>query len=415
MGQTTMLRTPNRHFPPLADRGPLRVMFMLTSMPVGGAETLLVNLIRRFDRRLFQPELCCLKELGPLGEQMAAEVPAHSKLLESKYDFRVLGRLTRLMTERQIDAVVTVGAGDKMFWGRLAAWRAHAPVIVAALHSTGWPDGVGRLNRLLTPITDAFIGVASAHGRHLVENERFPAEKVHVIPNGVDVERFCFSLADRQRLRAELGLAETAHVVGIVAALRREKNHTLFLRAAAKVVKHLPETRFVIVGDGPEREKLELTAREAQLEGNVLFLGTRTDVPQLLSALDVFALTSHNEANPVSILEAMAVERPVVSTHVGSVAESMEDGVTGYLVPPGHADLLSQRWIDLLTDRDKAREMGRAAREVVVQRWSLERMVEGYEHLLRDIYDEKFPSPDLASSVALPPTETEAHETATPG
>src|SRR5687767_11502577 len=106
---------------PLADRGPLRVLFVITSMPVGGAETLLVNLIRRLDRARFEPELCCLKEPGPLGEELAGEIPTHCGFIGHKYDFLVLRRLTRLLRERKIDAVVTVGAGDKMFWGRLAA------------------------------------------------------------------------------------------------------------------------------------------------------------------------------------------------------------------------------------------------------------------------------------------------------
>ena len=94
------------------------------------------------------------------------------------------------MIERQIDAVVTVGAGDKMFWGRLAAYFARVPVIASALHSTGWPDGIGRLNRWLTPITDAFIAVADTHGQFLIDQERLPPEKVFVIPNGVDTSRF---------------------------------------------------------------------------------------------------------------------------------------------------------------------------------------------------------------------------------
>ncbi|CAE7854680.1 unnamed protein product, partial [Symbiodinium microadriaticum] len=98
-------------------RGPLKVMYMVTSMPVGGAETLLVNLIRRMDRSRFAPELCCMKELGPLGEEMQQEVPTFHNMLSSKYDLRVVPRLTQLFSIREIDAVVTVGAGDKMFWG----------------------------------------------------------------------------------------------------------------------------------------------------------------------------------------------------------------------------------------------------------------------------------------------------------
>ncbi len=165
----------NRQLVPLEDRGPLKVLFLSTSLPVGGAEVLLANLVRRMDRQRFLPEIGCLKQLGPLGEELAREVPAASMFLCHKFDLRVLPRLVRHFYKQRIDAVVTVGAGDKMFWGRIAARLARVPVIASALHSTGWPDSVGRLNRLLTPITDAFIGVADGHGRHLVESEGFPA------------------------------------------------------------------------------------------------------------------------------------------------------------------------------------------------------------------------------------------------
>ncbi len=230
-----------RTLAPLEDRGPLRVMFLITSMPVGGAETLLVNLVRRMDRERFLPSLACLKALGPLGEVLSHEIPTASNLIHHKYDPAVLVRLVRLFRRQRIDAVVTVGAGDKMFWGRLAARAAGVPVVLSALHSTGWPDVIGRLNRLrlLTRWTDAFIGVAQAHGIYLVEHEGFPAEKVRVISNGVDTQRFA-PAADVARLRQRLGLPAAAPIAGIVAALRPEKNHALFLRAAARVAQQLP-------------------------------------------------------------------------------------------------------------------------------------------------------------------------------
>lgn len=384
-----------RDLAPLADRGPLRVMFLITSMPIGGAETLLVNLVRRLDRERFLPEIGCLKEPGPLGDELAEEMPVHHHLLNGKYDFGVLNRLSHLLKERRIDAVCTVGAGDKMFWGRLAAWRSGCPVVLSALHSTGWPDGVGRLNRLLTPITDGFIGVAQEHGRHLVEQERFPADKVFVIPNGVDCERFQARPEVGQKLRAELNIPADAPVVGIVAALRPEKNHLLFLRAAALLHHDLPQTHFVIIGDGPEREKLE-SAVGQNLRDCVHFLGSRSDIPELLSVMNVFMLTSHNEANPVSILEAMATKVPVVSTRVGSVGESVEDDVTGYLAEPGHADELAARAFTILTDPTAAQRMGEAARRKVVDRWSLESMVEGYEKLIAKIYSQKHPGEKAA-------------------
>ncbi|MBW3598303.1 MAG: glycosyltransferase [Planctomycetes bacterium] len=380
-----------RRFPPRDDRGPLRVMFIITSMPVGGAETLLVNLIRRMDRERFAPELCCLKELGPLGEELAREVPAHSRLLCCKWDIRVLSRLTRLLTMRRIDAVVTVGAGDKMFWGRLAARRAGLPVVLSAIHSTGWPDGIHWLNRRLTAMTDAFIAVAGPHARHLIDAEGFPPDKVRVIPNGVDVDRFRPRPDVREDVRRELGIPPGAPAVGIVAALRPEKNHELFLRAAAKTAAVHADARFVIVGDGPRRNDLERLGGELGIVDNVHFLGSRSDVPELLAALDVFALTSHNEANPVSILEAMACGLPVVATNVGSVSESVEEGNTGYLTAPGSVEEAAARWSELFSDESLRRSMGQAGRRRVVQGGSLDVMVRGYEDLIREIYDRKTP------------------------
>lgn len=385
------------------DRDPLRVMFVITCMPVGGAETLLVNLVRRMDRSRFAPELCCLKYFGPLGEVLAAEIPAFTGLLTHKYDFKVWGRLTTLMRQRQIDAVVTVGTGgDKMFWGRLAAWRAGVPVILSALHSTGLPDHVEWPNRLLAPITDGFIGVAAAHGRYLAEAEGCPLHKVNVIPNGVDVERFQ-PRTPSDALRSQLGLSPAAPVAGIVAALRPEKNHELFLRVAARVQEVIPEARFLIIGDGPRRAMLESFARDLGLEQSVLFLGTRADIPELLSLVDVHVLTSHMEANPVSILEAMACGKPNVAPRVGSIPETVCEGEHGFLATAGDEDTLSARVVELMHSPLRAAEMGRAARQRVVAHYSLERMVEGYQDLIDRLYCRQL-APQVDRSAREPAT-----------
>ncbi|MEX2093162.1 MAG: glycosyltransferase [Pirellulales bacterium] len=376
---------------------PLRVMFLVTSMPVGGAETLLAELVRRLDRRHFMPEIGCLKELGPLGETLAAEIPVHHGLLTNKYDLRVWPRLVRLLRERAIDAVVTVGAGDKMFWGRLAAKRVGVPVVLSALHSTGWPDGVGRLNRLLTPLTDGFIAVADSHGAFMTSQAGFPAEKVFVIPNGVDTNRFA-PVSDAASVRPEIGVGAADPVVSIVAALRPEKNHELFLEMAAGVLQQISDAKFLVIGDGPRRKPLEQRAADLGIIESVRFLGTRSDIPRLLSTSDVFVLTSHNEANPVSILEAMSVGRPIVATEVGSIKEVVTEGETGFLVPPGDAAALTARVVELLSDPLRAREIGTAARAVVVADWSVDAMVRRYERLIASIYCRKRPAGSNASA-----------------
>lgn len=364
------------------------MMFVVTSMPVGGAETLLVELVRRMDCERFAPELCCMKGLDSLGEMLAEEIPVHSGLLSNKYDVTVLWRLARLMRRRRIDAVVTVGPGDKMFWGRLAARAAGVPVICSAIHSTGFPDHVEWPNRLLAGLNGAFIAVADSHGRYLAEHEGCPVGKVRVIPNGIDVERFHPRWPDRE-LRRELDLDPGSPTVGIIAALRPEKNHELFLYVAAMVHTALPVARFLIVGDGPEREKLESLARSLGLGDAVRFLGARRDVEKLLPLIDVVALTSHMEANPLCLLEAMACEKPVVAPRVGSIEESVHDGVTGFLITPGDSQGMAARMLQLLQDREQASAMGRAGREAVITRWSVESMVRGYENLISDIYSKK--------------------------
>lgn len=374
---------------PLDDRGPLRVMFVITTMPVGGAEKLLVELIRGLDRSKFIPELCCLKYLDVLGEVMAREVPTYTNLLANKYDVAVLPRLVKLLRHRRIDAVVTVGTGgDKMFWGRLAARIAGVPVICSALHSTGLPDHVEFLNRLLTPVTDAFVAVAEPHGRYLAEHEGCPRKRVCVIPNGVDTERFR-PRGSNPELRASLGLKLNTPVVGIVAALRPEKNHELFLQAAADIRRRVPDAQMLVIGDGARRSMLEALSRDLGTTDCVQFLGTRHDVPELIAEMNVVALTSHMEANPVSILEALSVERPVVAPRVGSIPETVHDGRTGYTFEAGNRQQLVDRVVHLLQEPATAARMGQAGREMVLEQWSIAHMVRGYERMMADIYTAK--------------------------
>ncbi|MCA9157279.1 MAG: glycosyltransferase [Planctomycetales bacterium] len=367
----------------------LNVKFVITSMPVGGAETLLVNLIRHMDKSAFSPEVVCLKEPGELGNELAAEIPVYANMLLSKWDVSILPRLAYLFHRSRTDAVITVGAGDKMFWGRLAAKLAGVPVICSALHSTGWPDGVGRLNRLITPLTDGFIAVAQKHAEHLVHYEGLPAERVYTIPNGVDINRFRPNHVERVWLRAELGIAEDSQVVGIVAALRPEKNHGQFIKAAREVLRHHPNTHFVIVGEGPERATIEESLSEYRYRAHFHLLGNRSDTERILAGLDLFCLTSRNEANPVSILEALACCVPVASTNVGSISETVIDGKTGILTQPLKWEETAAAMLGVLHDTRLAARMGRAGRVLVRDNWSLQAMVQGYEMLIESIFNDK--------------------------
>jgi glycosyltransferase involved in cell wall biosynthesis len=190
-------------------------------------------------------------------------------------------------------------------------------------------------------------------------------------------------------LREELGLSKETPVVGIVAALRPEKRHDRFLHCAARVLGHVPAARFLIVGEGTERRRLEVLAADLGLVQSVRFLGNREDVPELLALFDVMLLTSDMEANPVSILEAMATEKPVVAPAVGSVGETVVDGKTGRLFAPGDVEGAAAAVVELLTQPERAGAMGRAGREAVLADWSIEQMIKGWETLLSNTYQSK--------------------------
>lgn len=385
---------------PLGEGKRLRTMFVATQMATGGQESLAAELIRRLNRARFAPELCCLKRLGPLGEALAAEIPAFSQLLANRFDARVHMRLARLMRRRGIDAVVTVGTGgDRMFWGRLAAWQAGVPVVVSALHSSG-TTRIEWLNRLLDPCTDAFVAVDETHRRYVTEVERCPAHKVRVIANGIDTERFR-PLPRALAVRAELGISESAPVAGIVARIRPEKNHERFLRMADRVRRIVPAARFVIVGHGADRPRLEALAGQMGLHGIAHFCGFCPDVTQMFAAMDVFVLTSDLETSPVAILEAMATGKPVVSTRVASIAEMIVEGETGYSVDPVDEAALAERVAELLSAPQRAAEMGRAARQRVVAHYSVDKMVARYERLLLDLYACKRADSGVGPSSAL--------------
>lgn len=365
------------------------MLFVNTDLRVGGQESALVEIVRGFDRARIRPVVACLKEAGELAPKVrAAGIPLYSDLLSSRYDVRVLYRLIGIIRREKIRVVCTVGSGDKLFWGRLAGWLARVDGIVATLHKTRSADGrpvVEPLNRLLTPITDAYVAVARGAAEYLVTEEGLPREKVHVIYNGVDLERF--SGDGRADARRELGIAHDAPVAVHVAQLRPEKGHDVLLAAAASVLERVPAARFLLVGDGALRAPIEARIRELGIAESVTLLGVRHDVPRILAAADLALLPSKPrvETFPNSILEAMASGLPVVASRVGSLDEMVEDGVTGYLVPADDARALADAIVRIFFDRTRARAMGERARARVAAHFTRERAIRARQELFSSL------------------------------
>jgi glycosyltransferase involved in cell wall biosynthesis len=220
------------------------------------------------------------------------------------------------------------------------------------------------LYRLAARWVNGFIAVSDDVKTAIVETIGPVQDKITVICNSVDVRRYQRPV-DRVRLRRQLGLAVEARVISVVATFKEQKGHRYLIEAAAPVIRQFPDVHFLLIGDGVLRETLQAQTRAASLESHVHFLGTRTDVPDLLAASDYFVLPSLWEGLSVALVEAMASGLPIIATEVSGTRQVMVPGETGLLVPPGDAPQLSEAIVQLLSEPAQARAMGAAARQRV--------------------------------------------------
>lgn len=332
-------------------------------------------------------------ELGRLAPELAPRfVPTLGRRLDPIADLRSLFTLVRLARAYRPDIVHThlAKAG---FIGRIAGRLAGAPVIVHTYHGTVLRGYFGRLasaaflgiERFLGLLTTRVVAITRSQAEDVVALGIVPADRVVEIPLGFDLEPFLAAPA-RLDARRRLGLAADAPVVAIVARLVPIKDLDTFLSAVALLRAELPGVEALVVGDGTERARLESLARSVAPSPEVRFLGVRADVASIYAAADVVALTSLNEGSPVSLIEAMACGRAVVATRVGGVADVVEDGVTGLLVPARDARGLSRALAQLLRSPAEAARMGAAGRDSVRTRFAAARLVADverlYDHLL---------------------------------
>jgi glycosyltransferase involved in cell wall biosynthesis len=272
--------------------------------------------------------------------------------------------------------------------GTQAAWAlAHSgrrrPFVVGTVHSSRVRADADRdLLRRLTPRMDHLVAVSRAIVRKIEDEGRVGAP-ISLIYNGVDLARYAEQEACCT-LHEEYGIPAGAPIVGVVARLEPEKGHPTLLDAWPAVVEAVPNAHLLVVGEGTQRELLEGQVAAHGIADSVTFTGRRDDVPAVTAALDVAVLPSYREAQGLSILEAMALSRPVVASAVGGIPEMIEHGRTGLLVLPREPGALATSIVRVLTDHPYADTLGRAGHDLVHERFCVELMVRAVE----TIYDE---------------------------
>ena len=344
---------------------PVRVLWLIKGLGPGGAEQLLVNQARVLDPAALAVEAAYLvpwkNHLVPA--LAAAGVPATCLDGPREWDLRWARRLRRQLRRRPVEVIHVHSpyvAGVTRLVVRTLPRRVR-PAIVYTEHNR-WPRhsrATRILNRLTMPLDDLDVAV-SADVRATIPPRL--ARRVEVIEHGVDLEAVRTRLAHRLAVRAELEVGDDDVVVGIVANFRREKAYEVFLAAAAEAAATDDRLRFVSVGQGPLEEEMRALAVRLGLGERVRLLGYCEDAVRVMSAFDVFTLSSRHEGLPVSLMEALALGLPVVATAVGGIPEAVTDGVEGLLVPPDDPAALAAGWLALAADPKRRGAMAAAAR-----------------------------------------------------
>jgi glycosyltransferase involved in cell wall biosynthesis len=288
------------------------------------------------------------------------------------------------LRERRIDILHAHKFGSNA-WAALWSTVARPPVLIA--HEQTWSFEGKPARRwidreLIAKRADAFICVSSEDRRRMIEIERIDPDKIVLVPNGIPP----LVAGANDNVRAELSIAAEAPVVGTVSVLRDQKALDILLRAATIVRERIPDVQILIAGDGPEREPLERLSSGLGLDASVRFLGSRSDVPALLGAFDVAALSSDYEGTPLAVMEYMAAGLPIVATRVGGVPELIEDGRSGVLVDRRSPEQLAAGLVRLIKDRDLAAQLGIAARERQRDEFSIASVSKRVESLYERLY-----------------------------
>ncbi|MBO8143311.1 MAG: glycosyltransferase [Thermodesulfobacterium sp.] len=370
---------------------PVRILYLITGLNIGGAETQLIRVATRLKARGWDVRVVSL--LPPrayVKELEAAGIPVLSLGIRRKLpDPRPILRLARLIREWRPHIVHSYMVHANLLV-RLVRLIAPMPVLICSARNIN--EG-GRLREILYRLTDSLCDlttqVSQAGLERYVRIGAVPRHKIRYIPNGVDTAHFKPDPEIRVALRKELGL-ENLFVWLAVGRFDPQKDYPSLVRAFARVVAEESNTVLLIAGDGPLRPSVKELVRELRLEGSVRFLGIRRDMPKLMNAADAYAMSSAWEGMANVLLEASASALPIVATDVGGNGEIVLDGETGFLVPPKDPDKLAQAMLRLMGMPEEERQaMGKAARKHIEANFSLDRVVDMWENLYCEFLAQK--------------------------
>lgn len=367
----------------------LTILHTESSLGWGGQEIRILEEAKGLRRRGHRITIVCQpeSELSIRAKEVGLEVRT---LFMEKISYPLaLLRLLRIIEDYNVDILNTHSSRDSWFASIAGRLSKRKPAIIRTRHLST-PISKSSISRFLyESLPNRVITTGEEIRRRMIEDNGFDGKGIISIPTGVDLDLFNPHRVNGT-LKGAWGVSEDIPAIGMVAVIRSWKGHEDFVNAAAMVIKEFPESRFLIIGDGPRKEVVEGYIRERALQDSIIMTGHRDDIPQVMASLDILVLSSYaNEGLPQSLTQAMAMEKPVIASNVGSIPEVIIEGETGYLVPPRNPSALAEKIISLLKDNGLRLEMGKTGRRLVTSRFSLEGMLDKIENLYKEVIGEK--------------------------
>lgn len=365
---------------------PIRILHTDSSMELGGQEYATLALAEGLRKRGHDVQLAIRPHSQLVHMAQERQIPHHTLLMgKPLYPWSIM-KLVAILNKYQIDIIHTHGSRDSWIGGVAARVSSQRPCMVLTRHKTA-PIAKNFVNNLLYhSLVDTIVTTGGETARKgLIEAHGFHEAKVVAIPTGADPSKFS-SKIDGGKFRKEIGAKKNEFLVGTVCFLRSYKGLEYFIDAAQIVLEQIPCCRFVIVGDGPEKERLLKKIIGMRLEKKIAMLGHRNDVPEIMAAFDVFAVSSTaGETLTQTIPQALAMEVPVVATNVGSISDIVCHRETGFLVPPDDAQALANQVIVALSNMEFSRETACRGRKLVADSFNSESTVEKNELVYRSL------------------------------
>jgi glycosyltransferase involved in cell wall biosynthesis len=371
----------------------LNILHIYQNSKIGGVQQQLLSLLKAYNREVFNPIFCCLgpkEEIGKEIEGIGIDCISLNRSRYSRFSLKIVIDLHRLMKKKHIHLVRTHRYRSNLY-GRLAAFLTGVPVIVASVHDNYRKDKrpVRRvINRILSKITDKIVAVSEEVKKDIIQYDKIEPSKVVVIPNGIDTEKFN-PKGNYADIRKEFSIKEDTIVAGFIGRIVPAKGLEYLIDSIPHVKGEFNNIKLLIVGEGSLVKRLREQAKEKKVYDSIIFAGRRRDIPDILSCIDVFVMPSIAEGLPNALLEAMAMAKPIIATEVGGIPEVIKNRFNGILVPPRDIRALATAIKELTGNAQVAAKMGQAARDLVLDNFSIKLIAQRWQTLYLSLLKEK--------------------------